>query len=273
MYKIPSLFIKGILIGIGKIIPGVSGSMIALNLGLYEKAIDSISNFFKDKKNNFVFLSIVGSGILFSIIVGSRLISYFLNNFYFITMLFFIGLLFGTIPSLLFKLELNNKKQLVFFIIIFVIMVIICFKKNDNMYVYSDDFYNNLFVFIIGIIDAITMIIPGISGTAIFMIMGCYQFFLEIFIKLNSFTQIYSNIKIIFLFTLGLFLGIILISKFINYLLNYKKNIIYPLIIAFSLSSILILFINTFCVKFNLIDLFLGIFLLFLGMNLSINLE
>ena len=45
-----NLFIKGIIIGIGKVIPGVSGSMLAISLGIYEKILNSISNIFKDFK-------------------------------------------------------------------------------------------------------------------------------------------------------------------------------------------------------------------------------
>ena len=50
------LILKGILIGIGKIIPGVSGSMIAISLGIYEKLINSINDFFKSPNKNFNFL-------------------------------------------------------------------------------------------------------------------------------------------------------------------------------------------------------------------------
>ena len=38
------LFFNGIIIGVGKIIPGLSGSMIMMILGLYERAIDAIFN-------------------------------------------------------------------------------------------------------------------------------------------------------------------------------------------------------------------------------------
>ena len=47
------LIIKGFIVGIGKIIPGVSGSMLAMTLGVYEKTINAITNFFSSPKNNF----------------------------------------------------------------------------------------------------------------------------------------------------------------------------------------------------------------------------
>ena len=69
------LIIKGIIIGIGKIIPGVSGSMLAISKGIYQKLIDSINNFFKDIKNNSIFLIKVIIGTLISIIFFSNVIN------------------------------------------------------------------------------------------------------------------------------------------------------------------------------------------------------
>ena len=97
------LFIKGLIIGIGKIIPGVSGLVIAISFGLYEKGIDAINNYFGNVKENTKFLLVLGSGILLSIILMSNLIKILLNKYYFLTMLLFIGLISGGIPSLFSK--------------------------------------------------------------------------------------------------------------------------------------------------------------------------
>ena len=63
------LILKGIIIGIGKIIPGVSGSMLAISMGIYQKMIDSVNNFFKDIKSNFLFFVVI--------ISPDNIISYF----------------------------------------------------------------------------------------------------------------------------------------------------------------------------------------------------
>ena len=62
------LILKGIIIGLGKIIPGVSGSMLAISMGIYQKMIDSINNFFDNIKTNFLFLFKIGLGVLISIV-------------------------------------------------------------------------------------------------------------------------------------------------------------------------------------------------------------
>ncbi len=267
MYQILILIIKGMIIGLGKIIPGVSGSLFALNLGLYERGIDSICNFFKNPKKNIIFLSTVGIGILISIILCSKILNYMLLKYYVLTMFLFIGLLFGSIPSLIKRHKLKDIKQKMFFIITFLSMIIICFFNVKTEYIYSDNLLNNLYVFLIGIIDAATMIIPGISGTAILMLMGSYQFFLSIFINITSFN--FECINIVLYFSIGLFLGIIIVTKIMDYLLNKKPNIIYPIILGFSISSILILFIKTITQVTNIYEIIIGIVIFIIGFKIS----
>ena len=250
-----NLIMKGFIIGIAKIIPGVSGSLVALNLGLYEKGIKAISSFFKDVKNNIIFLSNVGIGIMLAIIFGSKILSFILNKYYFITMIIFIGLLIGS--NISFLKNTKSKKQLIITIITFIIMFSLFFIKNNNNYIYQNNLSNNLYVILLGFIDAATMIIPAISGTVIFMLLGSYEFFLSIF------SNIFSNITIIILFSIGLFIGVILISKLMNNLLENKKNIIYPIINGFFLSSILFLTIETYK-NTNTIQIIISIPILFI---------
>ena len=87
------LFIKGLIIGIGKIIPGVSGAVLAMILKVYDDGINSIVNIFKNPKKNILFLLNIGLGILIGIVLFSNVINYTLKNYYVITMLFFIGLI------------------------------------------------------------------------------------------------------------------------------------------------------------------------------------
>ena len=76
------LFLKGIIIGIGKIIPGVSGSMLAFSLGVYEQAILAIAHFFQDFKHHSWYLFKLGSGIVLAILLFSNLVIFMLDKFY-----------------------------------------------------------------------------------------------------------------------------------------------------------------------------------------------
>ena len=57
------LFFKGLIIGIGKVIPGVSGSLLAISLGVYEEILFRIQNLFQSFKENVRFLLPLGIGV------------------------------------------------------------------------------------------------------------------------------------------------------------------------------------------------------------------
>ena len=63
------LLIKGIIIGIAKIIPGLSGAILMISFNLYDKAIHSITCFFENPKKNLLFILNLGIGIVLSHLV------------------------------------------------------------------------------------------------------------------------------------------------------------------------------------------------------------
>ena len=75
------LILIGFIVGIGKIIPGVSGAMLAMMLGVYEKVIDAITNFFGDVRNNTFFLMKFGLGVILAIVIFSKFILFLLHNY------------------------------------------------------------------------------------------------------------------------------------------------------------------------------------------------
>ena len=101
-------FIKGFIIGIGKIIPGVSGAMLATIMGVYDKSIFYICNFKNNIKAAIKYLFPIGIGVIVSIILFSKIISLCLDKYYVITMLFFIGLIIGGFSFIVNKV---NKKD------------------------------------------------------------------------------------------------------------------------------------------------------------------
>ena len=106
------IFLKGMILGSAMIIPGVSGGTLAISLGLYEKIINTISHFFKDFKNNLLFVINLGLGILASLILGALILNYTFEHAPIPTILFFIGLLIGSIPSLLKRVNLRNTLRI-----------------------------------------------------------------------------------------------------------------------------------------------------------------
>ncbi len=259
------LIMKGMIIGIGKIIPGVSGSLLAISLGVYEKAIDSLININKDSKN-IVFLGKIGIGILISIIFFSKIILYFLNNYYLYTMIFFIGLMMGNIPSSI-KIVKQAKKKDIIYLLLSLLLVYIIYKfKSPIVYSPNISFNNFIIIFMLGVIDAITMIVPGISGTALFMMLNCYHFIMDLFS--NLFSKIYFTIT----FGIGVIIGILITGYIMNKLLTNHKEKVHLVILGFTISSLIVLLIPIIKMinPFNVIPLAI---LLILGFIISKKLE
>ena len=68
--------LKGIVIGVSNVIPGVSGGTMAVVMGIYDKIIYSVNNFFKDIKKNILFLGSLGIGAVVGILLFTNLIQY-----------------------------------------------------------------------------------------------------------------------------------------------------------------------------------------------------
>lgn len=248
-------FFKGFIIGIGKIIPGVSGAMIAISMGIYDKALFYICNFRKNKKESIKFLFPIGCGIILSIIFFSKIISLALKSYYLLTMMFFIGLIIGGIPSVV---KMVRKKDYVNTFISFSFFFLIAIMNIDNVYVLKYGIWDYVVYFLSGVVEAIGTIVPGISGTALLMIMGTYNTLLEAIGNL-------SNLMIIIPFILGLIAGIFSIIRLVNYLLREKESIFYSIVLGILLSSILLLLIQSFKYKPSLGSVLISFIFLALG--------
>ena len=258
------LILKGFIIGIGKIIPGVSGAMLAITLGVYDKAILAITDFTSDKKKNFKLLLLLGIGIISSIIVFSKIINYFYNNHYIPTMLFFMGLIIGGIPGLINKTSYNYK-NIIITSMSFLIVTILSFSFINNAYMLKGNFVDYIILFIGGITEAFSSIVPGISGTALFMVMGIYNIVIEMLANLTNVFYVIDNFLLIVFFIIGLLLGVILISILVKWLFSKYSSKTYSAILGFCLSNVVILFLKIITYSPSLFGYLIGIPLSLIG--------
>lgn len=107
--KFLSNCLKGVAIGSGAILPGISSGVFCVIFGIYEKLLDSILNFFSDVKNNLKFLLPIIIGVGIGIILFGNLLNYCIYQFPVQTNCIFIGLILGSIPALL--KEVNKKER------------------------------------------------------------------------------------------------------------------------------------------------------------------
>lgn len=263
------LIIKGIVIALANIIPGVSGGTLMITLGVYEQIIDIISHPFKNLKNNWKFILFIGIGLVAGILGFSKLISYCLDKFPLATPLFFIGLILGGIPLLFRKGKVKDNikvSNIIICLITFGIVLLFTFLNSGNSVVtITTDIKGIVLLFLVGMVSASSMIIPGISGSFMLMLLGYYKPIIDTVSNLTKFNNLWDNLKILIPFGFGLVFGIVLVAKLIEYLLKKYEVKTYFGVIGFVLASIIAIIVPLFKVSFNVIELVVGIVLLLLG--------
>lgn len=233
----PQIFLKGMLVGLANVIPGVSGGTIAVVLHIFDQLIDAVNNFYKDWKKHFSFLIPLGLGALVAIFAFSRVLEFCLENYSMPTSFFFAGLVAGSLP-LIYK-EAKGKRQvnlIAFLIGLAVVAALSIINVGETGQIVTELSAKTApMIFISGMIAAASMIMPGVSGSFVLMLLGYYHTFIAAISNLNF--------PILILGGIGIVVGVLLISKVIEILLKKAYNTTYSAILGLivgSLGSILI---------------------------------
>ena len=237
------LFLIGILIGTAMIIPGVSGSVIAVIFGVYDKSITALTNLFKNFKKNIIYLFVLGSGILTGAVWFSNVMMFLYEKCEIVTKLSFVGLILGGVPYLIkeIKSKDNGKINFLALLLTFLLSVLFWYISQNvlkiNFNVESSSYLVKfLLLFLSGIIYSIGKIIPGVSGSFLLIIIGMYEFVLSLIS--NPIHMVVRNFNKVVPFLLGFILGIIILLKLVNNLLEKKFSLTYSIIIGFVLGSV-----------------------------------
>ena len=185
MHFISNCF-KGIVIGCGAILPGISSGVFCVIFGIYEKLLDSVLNFTKDIKNNLKFLLPLLNNFLFKFPIQTKSI--------------FIGFILGSIPMLI--KEANKKEKfklsnLIFFFFSLAIGIASIVLKNffTSQEIFIIDFtvikgFSFFYLVLSGFLMSVGIIVPGVSSTIILMLLGIYGTYL------NSISTLYFPVLI-----------------------------------------------------------------------------
>lgn len=273
------LVIKGFIMGIANIIPGVSGGTLALTLGIYEDFIGAISHFFRNIKKHVKFLLPIFIGILLSVITMSNVISTCFDQYPIPTTLFFMGLVIGGIPMLLKRVKnTKEKKQVssyVIALITFSIVMIMAFSEQifgsglGNVSFSNMEVFDYVILFFVGLIAAATMVIPGVSGSLVLMLLGYYLPIIGVLKELTKFENLGPNLLVAFVFGVGVLVGIVAISKVIEFLLEKFEAKTFFGVIGFILASVIAIPVSVYhevgTIVFSVPQGILGVLFLAIG--------
>lgn len=266
------LILKGFALGIANVIPGVSGGTIAVILGIYEKLIDILSNLKTKLKENFKYLLFLAIGLILAVGLFSNAVTFCLKNYPFATILFFIGFIIGGMPPLLNKVKSKiDIKSVICFIIAFTVVMLMAFITPDTMNKSLDiiNIKTLIILFLIGVLGAASMVLPGISGSFVLMLIGYYEPIMNSiseFTKLNNLTH---NILILAMFGLGVLFGIIFMAKLIKILLEKYEIPMYMGIIGFVIASAISILVSVIGSSYGVLQIIIGVILMFIGIIAS----
>jgi len=238
-------FVKGGAIGIACLIPGVSGGTIAVLLKIYQKIIDSVNNIYKHFGKAFMSLLPILLGVIIAIVLLTNPIKLAFEKLPLPLICLFVGLIIGGMPQLIpfVKRKLNFSGS-VAFIMACALIVGLCFVPNiGNVDITSITFGSFVFVFLMGILAASALVVPGISGSMMMLVFGFYYPLLTIVSNLMKFNSGFGyDVTILLIFVLGLIVGFLVISKLMGFLLKKYKYQTYMGIIGFIVGSLFALF-------------------------------
>ncbi len=171
--------LKGIVMGIANIIPGVSGGTMAVSMGIYDRMIHCVTHLFKEFKESMKFLIPIFLGIGIALVGLSFIIEPAFAYFPLQTNCLFIGLIVGGLPAVWQKVKGKGIKisYIVPFVLFFAVVVGMAAigEKEGTAADLSFSVWSVIKLFVVGIIASATMVIPGVSGSMMMLLLGYYN--------------------------------------------------------------------------------------------------
>lgn len=225
--------IKGIVIALGFILPGISGGVLAAILGIYERMIGFLAHPFKE---NVLYFIPVAIGMLLGIGLFSYPIEYLLENYQVFVLWSFAGAIIGTVPSLLKESTRESdrdKIDLAWLWTTFIISGLGLYALNFVVGTLSASFLNFVLA---GALLALGVLVPGLSPSNLLLILGLYAPMLTGF-------KTFDLLGTFFPIGIGAGATLIVFSKLMDYALNNYHSRVYHFIIGIVLSSTLLILI------------------------------
>jgi putative membrane protein len=237
--------LKGFVVGMGMLAPGLSGGVFAVTLGIYPRIMKGIASLFTQpiKVIRDLFWIGVGGvlGFLVTFVLILQLIEWLPLPFTFL----FIGFIIGAIPDVTHKIKNDGKMWLkvLFFVLFFALVTVLPFLNVNETDMISGDLLSQLLLVLVGFILAGTLIIPGISGSLVLMALGYYTYLLNLGRDLATsaltldIAALLNGVWPLLLTAVGFIIGLIIFSKTINYLLQRQQSLLYTSVLGLLLAS------------------------------------
>ena len=171
--------LSGILIGIGSILPGISGGVMAVSFGLYRPMVDAILHFFRDPKKHLRFLTPLAIGIGTGMLLGATLLAALMERYRELMLFLFTGFILGGVPDLLKEAEQNSSFRPAWLvsmlggIALALPLVLVSSQETDVSHLTS------MQALLTGMLEGVGTVVPGISTSFVLLHLGWYGAYLR----------------------------------------------------------------------------------------------
>lgn len=229
-----SRFLKGVVIALGFILPGVSGGVLAAILGIYERMLRFMAHLTKNFKENLLFFLPVGIGGIVGIGLLSKPLEWLLQNYQIVVLWGFAGAIIGTLPALAKESTLKSKRtmgDLFWFFGTMIIGFLFLYFMGDILGTIPANFLG--FVLAGGLI-ALGVLVPGLSPSNLLLVLGLYDPMLKGF-------KGFDILGVFLPIAIGGLLVMLLFSKLMEWLLEHYHSKVYHFILGIVIASIVLI--------------------------------
>ena len=239
----------GVFIGLAVIVPGISGSTVAIIFKLYRKFLFAIGNLFRKFRRCFSFLLPIGIGLVIGFVVGFFAVQKALEVSPFTVIGLFAGLMFGAFPAV--KDEIAGEKKTPPRILLFVLGLLVpvavslfsVFGTESAHSLEDLSWYHYLLFLFLGYIVAVTQVVPGLSATAMLMVFGYFSSLMDS-VHLSYWQQNPHVFLVYLCLAAGFLAGLFTFSKALDKIFAKKRKPAFFLITGLSLGSVVTMFFN-----------------------------
>lgn len=253
-------FLKGIIVGLGGVAPGLSGSVLLIIFGLYQKTLDALGSILIQFRKNVTFLLPLVSGMCLGVLLFSRLIDYTLTHYEMPTRFCFLGLILGTLPMVWKEVRKEGFRKYHWLLIaLSATLGTWMFTVNSGAFpqVTNPTLGQSI---ALGVSVAATAIIPGVDPAVFLSSLGFYEMYVSALANLD--------ITILLPMAVGLGLGAVGISFVMSKLFARFYTVTYSIIFGIFLSMIPNM-LSTECVLHGNTESLASIMLMILGFVVS----
>lgn len=223
-------FLKGIIVGIGGVAPGLSGSVLLVILGLYEKVINAIGTLFQNFKKNIQLLLPMVAGVAIGVLAFSKLVDYLLEQHEFYTRYAFLGLVIGTVPLFYREVRKNGFRRRYYFVVAAAAAAgtaLFLFNRNLFPVITQPNLWQSM---VLGVAVAGSSIIPGVDSAAILSTLGLYELWVS---SLANF-----DLQVLIPAAFGVAIGMLVLSALMNLLIKKAYTATFSVVFGLFLTII-----------------------------------